>query len=331
MKKALVIGIDDHPLQPLKCCVNDAREVAALLKFNADHSRNFDVELMTSPGDDISNWKLEQAVSRFFKSSVRIETAVFYFAGHGIISPQTDAGYIVGRDGRPGAWGMALSQLLMLAHEARATISSSVIILDCCHAGRLGDITGLSLGGASVIGPGMTILTSCNEDQVALEAGQHGVFTDLLLDGLRGGCADLRGNITPASIYSHIDQALGAHEQRPLYKANVQNFVTLRQVLPRIPAQVLRRLHVYFPDPDEEYRLAPTFEPDRENVPERFRHLPVNQDQVAVFKDLQKCNRQGLVVPVDADDMYSAAMNSKSCRLTPLGKHYRRLAENDKI
>jgi len=52
---------------------------------------------------------------------------------------------------------------------------------------------------------------------------------------------------------------------------------------------------------------------------------------VAVFKDLQKCNRQGLVVPVDADDMYSAAMNSKSCRLTPLGKHYRRLAENDKI
>ena len=36
LRKALVIGIDDHPLQPLKCCVNDATEVAALLSSNAD-------------------------------------------------------------------------------------------------------------------------------------------------------------------------------------------------------------------------------------------------------------------------------------------------------
>jgi hypothetical protein len=37
---------------------------------------------------------------------------------------------------------------------------------------------------------------------------------------------------------------------------------------------------------------------------------------------LQRLNRVGLVIPVDADAMYWAAINEKSCKLTPLGKHY---------
>ena len=36
-------------------------------------------------------------------------------------------------------------------------------------------------------------------------------------------------------MYLHIDQTLGPWEQRPIYKANVQMFVTLRSVAPKIP------------------------------------------------------------------------------------------------
>lgn len=46
-----------------------------------------------------------------------------------------------------------------------------------------------------------------------------------------------------------------------------------------------------------------------------------------VFSLLQKYNRHGLLVPVGADHMWNAAMESKFCRLTLLGKHYRRLAD----
>lgn len=343
MKKALVIGIDDYPGQPLNCCVRDATEVADLLRSNEDGSPNFEVELLTSTKADLSNRGLVQAVSRFFKSNVRAETAVLYFAGHGIINPQTDAGYLVGADGGRGAWGMSLWELLGLANEAHRTITSSVIILDCCHAGHLGEVTGSSEGGASVVGKGVTILSSCNDDERSKEVvGQHGVFTDLLLDALRGGCADICGSITPASVYSHIDQALGAFDQRPLYKANVQRFVTLRQVLPRVKPEILRRLPTYFPDPDGMKSLDPSYEPDRQNVPERFRHLPTNAEHAAVFKDLQKFNRQGLVVPVNyneqgivsavpVEDMYTAAMESTGCELTALGRHYRRLTLRNKI
>jgi hypothetical protein len=43
---------------------------------------------------------------------------------------------------------------------------------------------------------------------------------------------------------------------------------------------------------------------------------------------LQKYNRVNLVVPVNAPHMWHAAMESKSCRLTVLGEHYRRLVES---
>jgi len=72
-------------------------------------------------------------------------------------------------------------------------------------------------------------------------------------------------------------------------------------------------------------------ESDRENIPEKLRNLPVDQEHTRIFKELQKCNRHGLVIPVDGDHMYYAAINSKGCKLTALGAHYRKLAEMGRL
>lgn len=330
MKRALVIGIDDYPSSPLRGCVNDATAISQLLETNGDGSPNFSVRTLTSNDVDVGSAALQEAVSELFKGG-EAETALLYFAGHGIINPETNAGYIVGSDGRRGAWGMSLSEILGLANDAHPKIRSSVIILDCCHSGYVGEVAGLPVGSPSVIGVGVTILTASHRDGTAEDGQRHGVFTDILLDGLRGGSADIRGNITPASLYSHVDQTLGAWEQRPIYKANVQSFVTLRQVEPKIPLDVLRRLPSYFPDRAYVFPLDPSFEPDRANVPEEFRSAPVNEDNIRIFKELQSCNRHGLVVPVDAEHMYFAAIYSKGCRLTALGAHYRKLAEMKRL
>jgi len=330
MKKALVIGIDNYPTSPLRGCVNDATAISQLLEANGDGSPNFSVQTLTSNDTDVDSATLEQAISDLFKGG-DAETALLYFAGHGIINPETNAGYIVGSDGKKGAWGMSLSEILGLANNAYPKIKSSVIILDCCHSGYAGEVAGLTASPAAIIGTGVTILTASHRDGVAGDGQRHGVFTDILLDGLAGGCSDIRGNITPASLYSHVDQTLGPWEQRPIYKANVQNFVTLRQVEPKIPFDVLRRLPTYFPDRAQVFPLDPSYEPDRQNIPEEFRNIPVNEDNVRIFKELQKCNRYGLVVPVDAEHMYYAAIYSKGCRLTALGAHYRKLAEMKRL
>ena len=54
-------------------------------------------------------------------------------------------------------------------------------------------------------------------------------------------------------------------------------------------------------------------------------------DWFSKFKLLQKYNRINLVVPVDAEHMYFAAMESKSCKLTILGEHYWNLIAKDRI
>lgn len=329
MRRALVVGIDDYPQTPLNGCVNDALAVASLLERHGDGSPNFSVQSITSDTTQVTCNLLHDKIEELFEGDA--DTALFYFAGHGLINFATNAGYIVAQDGRRGAPGYSLAEMLGLANKAHPRIKSTVIVLDCCHAGFAGEVTGLTSNDISVIGNGVTILTACQRDGTAAEGNHHGLFTEILLDGLSGGSVDVLGRITPASVYSHIDQTLGPWEQRPIYKANVQTFVALRQVTPKVPPEVLRRLLDYFPDAAHIFPLDPSYEPDRVNVPEGYRHLPVDEDHARIFRELQLCNRHGLVAPVDADHMYYAAIHSTGCRLTALGAHYRKLATLGRI
>jgi Caspase domain len=330
MKKALVIGIDDYPTCPLAGCVNDAQAIARTLERNGDGSPNFSVLLLTSDKVPITSAVLENAISELFKGDA--DTALLFFAGHGIINPATNAGYLVSQNGAKGAWGISLAEILTMANGASPRIKSSVIILDSCHSGYAGEVPSLGNQAIAAIGEGVTILTACHREQTAAEKNGHGLFTEILLDGLNGSSADICGRITPASVYSHVDQTLGPWEQRPIYKANVQTFVTLREVSPKVPKEVLRRLPQYFPDAAYTFPLDPSFEPDRSNMLEDVKKkFPSNENHQRIFAELQQCNRHGLVTPIDALHMYHAALESKACKLTALGFHYRKLAELNRI
>ena len=114
-------------------------------------------------------------------------------------------------------------------------------------------------------------------------------------------------------------------DQRPVFKTNTDSFVSLREVDPAISLDDLRKLKKLFPTEDYEYRLDPSYEPRDEGRTDAM--PPAEPRNNRVFSLLQKYNRHGLLVPVGADHMWNAAMESKSCRLTLLGKHYRRLAD----
>ena len=329
MKKALIIGIDDYPTSPLTGCVNDAVSIANTLERNGAGAPNFSIKLLTSNDVDVETPVISEAVSELFAGDAT--TALLYFAGHGIINPDTNAGYIVSQNGTKGAWGISLAEILGLANGAYPNIKSTVIILDCCHSGFMGEIPAIGNDQVAAIGTGVTILTACHRSETAGETDGHGIFTDIVLDGLAGSSADICGRITPASLYAHVDQTLGPWEQRPIYKANVQSFVTLREVSPKIPLETLRRLPEFFPDATSIFALDPSFEPDRENVPDEFKEIPVNEENALVLKELQLCNKHGLVIPIDAEHMYYAAINSTGCKLTSLGAHYRKLAEMKRL
>ena len=165
-----------------------------------------------------------------------------------------------------------------------------------------------------------------------MEAGGHGLFTELLCSALQGGAADFNGNITIGSIYAYIDRSFGEWEQRPVFKTNVSAFVSLKKVEPKVPLSIFRELPNLFSFQDEIHSLDPSYE--YTNCPEEQHKLVkpyANKDNVNKFKQLQQLQSIGLVEPVEEQYMYFAAMNSTGCRLTPLGKHYWRLVKNDNI
>ena len=173
-----------------------------------------------------------------------------------------------------------------------------------------------------MISEGVSILTSCKNNELAIEINGHGVFTSLLLDALKGGASDVLGQITPGSIYSYIDQALGAWDQRPIFKTNVSRFTCIRKSAPRVSVEVLRKISEFFPNPEDHFALDPTYE---------FTEKTAVTEHVAIFKNLQDLQSVGLVVPVDADFMYFAATESKACRLTAVGNLYWKLSKERKI
>ena len=182
----------------------------------------------------------------------------------------------------------------------------------------------------SEIANGVTILTASSKNQYASEENNSGVFTNLFVDALQGSASNLLGQVTPGSIYAHIDQSLSSWEQRPIFKTNVVNFVNLRNVNPPIILSDLRKIIELFNSKSYEYSLNPTYEPNRENTDLLDLPDPI-EENVTNFRILQKLNRVNLVIPVEEEHMYYAAMNSKSCRLTSLGMHYWQLAKKGRI
>ena len=79
------------------------------------------------------------------------------------------------------------------------------------------------------------------------------------------------------------------------------------------------------------FALDPTFEPDRGEESERLSTIQVIDDNVDIYRELQQCNRHGLLVPVDQPHMWHAAVFSTGCELTATGVHYRKLAEMKRI
>ena len=69
MKKALVIGVDDYPKNPLSGCVNDAKAIGDILARNGDGSPNFSVLSLTSDKITITSELLESSIGELFKGS----------------------------------------------------------------------------------------------------------------------------------------------------------------------------------------------------------------------------------------------------------------------
>ncbi|MEU7599916.1 caspase family protein [Streptomyces sp. NPDC041003] len=321
MRKALIVGIDHYEtLENLSGCVNDAYAVRAAVERNSDGTLNFPSPQLivgTSAERCVKKRDLKEAVRRLFADDSEI--ALLYFAGHGYI--EDTGGFLCASDSETGDDGLSLAELMTLANASKAR--NKVIVLDSCHSGAVGNSS--MAADIAQISDGVTILTASTADQNSYEVpgGGAGVFTNLFVDAINGAAANLVGDITPGSIYAHIDQSLGPWAQRPVFKTNVKTFVSLKKVDPPISLGDLQALTKHFPSPDHQLHLDPSFEPERS--PDQLADPSIAAPDPAntvTFAVLQRYVKVNLARPVNAPHMWHAAMQSRSCELTVLGQHY---------
>ena len=290
MKKALIVGLNNYPGCKLAWCDNDAIAMKELIESNGDGSPNFDVIPIT---DSCTKSNLESAIRKLFADDADIALLYFFF-----FFSDADGGYLCTTDFSENDYGVRMTDILEIVNNSRC--KNKVIILDCCFAAKMGE--SVMLNNNSLLGDGVTIIAASQSWQTSGENSsiQHGIFTELLIQGLKGGAADISGNITPASLYSFVDQSLGAWQQRPVFKTNISQFLPLRT-------------YEYTNAPDVEHPVTEPY---------------ADVEHVNVFKELQLFESVGLVEPVGTDHMYFAAMENRSCKLTALGLHYWKLSKD---
>jgi hypothetical protein len=315
MRRALLVGVDDYPTAPLAGCVNDVRAMGSVLGKNYDGSPNFDLKLLTAPSSSVTRADLREHVGQLLREPA--DVALFFFSGHG--TENNLGGYLVTQDATQYDEGVSLTELLTWANQS--PVREVVFLLDCCHSGALGQVPALQ-NDQAILRQGVSILTASRSSEVAIETGGMGLFTSLVVAALDGGAADAIGRITVASVYSYVDESLGPWDQRPLFKSHVSTLIPLRNAQPAIDVAILRQLPLWFSQPDAEFPLDPSYEPDAD---------PPNEEHERVFGCLQRCRAAKLVEPVGEEHMYYAAMHSGACRLTALGRHYWRLANEGRI
>lgn len=208
-----------------------------------------------------------------------------------------------------------------------------LLILDCCHRGDIANPATMNKDGGksplATLRENMTVIAASHATEGAVEAGGHGLFTAALLDALEGGAADHMGFVTASALYAYVSRRFTGWDQRPVYKTNASDVLTVRECEPLIERLQLRQLPTYFPQADYKYRLDPEFEPEDEhgNLKE-----PVNKEKIAIAQLFKSYRDAGLLKPSDPKlQLYWAARRSDTVELTPRGREYWWLLVNDKI
>jgi Caspase domain len=323
-RRALLVGIDKYQHGTgLTGCEADAQAMSNLLQFNENKSPNYDCHLVTNTEDSpVTRKALRGYWDDLFGNDLddNPDDILFYFSGHG--TPTKAGGFLVTYDGEDGDPGLPMDELLKLADKSKAR--SILLILDCCYSGHLGNPAILqgSLENRAYLREGITILAASRPTESAVEVEGFGVFTKLVLGALSGGAADVRGRVSAASIYAYVEQALGAWEQRPLYKSHADHLPPVRLCEPAVSDDLLRELPKIFQSAHSLFSMAPSFE---------YTDPSANPAHVAFFDKFKQLRNASLLLTEEKKDLYFVALESKSVKLSPLGQFYWNLAKKGRI
>jgi len=225
---ALVIGIGKYAnLNELSKPASDAQAVAEVLKKHGD----FQEVILLNGSKAKPGWvdydTLDAELTKFLKLAAN-QDALLYFTGHGFTVEESEfdqRGYLAtssskvkfkGKQIISQEDGVSFNKLNGLVQKA--SLSSLLLLLDCCHSGFLieDDLVKQSLQAFSK--SNYFLISACRsfQEAYALKRESHSVFTGALLESLLQENAK-QGEVTAFNALDSINRALKGSGQEPIF------------------------------------------------------------------------------------------------------------------
>ena len=319
-RRALIVGIDAYENSILAGCVEDAERISALLAEHADGNKNYNTNTILSSDGDVTRATLRSELDAHFSNADGYDL-LLYFAGHGAVSNWGPE--LVTYDySAPETGGVSMQEIAALASKSKAR--EIVTILDCCFSGGFSDPVDKPLdvlAEQALVKEDMSIMAASRSSQSAFGDDSGGFFTSALVRGLEGAAADIFGHVTPLGLHEFACRAFEQDPtQQPVLKTYHVHPPVLRQVGAPVPRQTLDRLLALFPDPaagiaiSVEQAVTPTETPSAEQQE---------------FIDLAKLDSVGFIEVDGPSCLSHAAGAGEVVRLSPLGRYYHELLEQE--
>jgi hypothetical protein len=246
---ALVVGIAAYQhVSPLPPVVRDDADAVHKLLVDPRYC-GYDPQNVRLLLDDRATLEgLRRELAALAMRTNDASTVLIYFSCHGgrlVAPPHTDT-YLLPVD-VAAAPGSAMAESALSGPEFTAALrkipaQKLFVLLDCCFAGGIGAAQeGVLKGGAQDIyksgfesadienltaGRGRVIFAASRADQPSwiLSQAPHSLFTQHLLDGLRGGITSQDGFIRIFQLYDYIERNVtrAQPKQQPMFKGDLE-------------------------------------------------------------------------------------------------------------
>ena len=139
VRRALLIGINDYAVKPLRGCVGDAQVMAALLRERFSFQ---DANITLLLDRQASLAAVEREKARLLEQTQPGDMVFFFYAGHGTVFEQSDGTeasghgttFCLSEEPREDLYDEDFGEWL----DALATRTDHVVlIIDCCHSGTI--------------------------------------------------------------------------------------------------------------------------------------------------------------------------------------------------
>lgn len=226
---ALLVAIgeyEDPSLDQLRAPQQDVQRLAAILEDPA--VGNFTVRVL----EDAPDHEIRREIEDLLTDRINDDLVLLYFSCHGIVDPYHRLYFAATNTVRTRPASTAISRSFVNDQLEACRAAAKVLVLDCCFAGAFAEGFKSAPQGAldGQVGRGYVVLSACDSYEYAFEsdglvesAPRGSIFTDVLLEGLATGGADLDGDgrvgVDELFRYVHDGVVRRRPDQKPKWSA----------------------------------------------------------------------------------------------------------------